>query len=277
MWDDYKIFRVRVLLAFLKGTEDDHTVVKIAKTLNVTKQRVSRLLMELEKDGIIDRANPRNPQLTPQGRSVANRYAERITVSINHLLFEGVSLQKAEQDAYHWAIYNTDETMEVIKNSATWYRVKYELRDRRNFSGDVLCKTLGDGDYHFNYVIYREHAKDGSNVSMANQAFAHPGSLVVKNGVGMLYLRILNLTAKSPFTMQEITGKVSGCQYMVGGEFIPAEMNEDIVAFPASALNFVNIGANMNQILHGSVCLKMTCSVSMTHTPQVVAIFTMLL
>ena len=35
MWDDYKIFRVRGLLAFLKGTEDNHTVVKIAKTLNV--------------------------------------------------------------------------------------------------------------------------------------------------------------------------------------------------------------------------------------------------
>ena len=79
MWDDYKIFRVRVLLAFLKGTEDDHTVVKIAKTLNVTKQRVSRMLMELEKDGIIDRSNPRNPQLTVEGRAVANRYAERIT------------------------------------------------------------------------------------------------------------------------------------------------------------------------------------------------------
>ena len=208
---------------------------------------------------------------------MADHYAERITVSLNHLLFEGVSLQKAEQDAYHWAIYNTDETMEVIKNSATWYRVKYELRSRTNFSGEVLCKTLGDGDYRFNYVIYREQARDGSNLSMANQAFEHPGTLVVKNGVGMIYLRILNLTAKSPFTMQSITGKAVGCQYMVGGEFIQAEMNEDVVAFPASALNFVNIGDHRNQVLHGSVCLKMKCSVSTTHMPEAVAIFTILL
>ena len=277
MWDDHEILRVRVLLAFLKGEADAHTVVKIAKTLNVTKQRVSRLLMDLEKEGAIDRQNPRNPRLTPQGRKLAEHYAERITVSLNHLLFEGVSIQKAEQDAYHWAIYNTDETMEVIKNAATWYRVKHELRNRKRFGGDVLCKTLGDGDYSFNYVIYREHIKDGTNLSMSNHAFEHPGSLVVKNGVGTIYLRIINLTAKSPVTMQDITGKAVGCQYMVGGEFIPAEMNEDILAFPAAALNFVNIGDNVNQALHGSVCVKLKCSVSTPHMQEATAIFTMLL
>ena len=277
MWDDHEILKLRVLLVFLKGDADTHTVVKIAKTLNVTKQRVSRLLIELEKEGIVDRSDQRNPRLTTFGRERAEYYAGRITVSLNHLLFEGVSIENAEQDAYHWAIYNTDETMEIIRSSSAWYRAKYELRSRREFSGTGLCKTLGDGVYHFNFVIYREHVKNGSNLSMANEGFEHPGTLIVKNGFGTILLRIVTLQASSPVSHGPMTGKVVGVKYLENGEFVAAEVGDDVVTFPASTLKFVNIGENINQMLHGSVCLKMKGSAGIAHMPESVAVFNMLL
>lgn len=276
MWDDHEILKLRVLLVFLKGDADEHSVVKISKTLNVTKQRVSRLLMELEKDEIIDRSNPRNPRLTDKGRKKAEYYAERVTVSMNHLLFEGVSIENAEQDAYHWAIYNTDETMDVIKSASSRYQVKYQLRNRHSFNGNVLCKTLGDGVYRFNFVIYREQVKDGSNLSMANDGFVHPGTLFVKNGVGTIHLHIVRLKMQLPYGI-EAEGKISGVKYLENGEFIPAEVSEDTVNFPASVLTFVNIGENINQMLHGSVCLKIRCAVTTAHAAESMVVFNVLL
>ena len=48
--------------------------------------------------------------------------------------------------------------------------------------GAALCKKLKDGCYSLPFLIFREHIKDGSNLSMANEGFEHPCSLYVKGG-----------------------------------------------------------------------------------------------
>ena len=277
MKDDYEMLKLRVLLYFQKNDPDQCSVVKIARTLDITKQRVSRVLIELEKNGLIDRSDQRHPILTPYGRDQADMYAERIRISLNHLLFEGVNLECAEQDAYHWALYNTNETMNVIKSAEARYRAKYELRDRRSFDGSVLCKKLGDGIYPFNFVMYREHIKNGSNLSMANAGFEHPCHLIIKNGIGKVRLHAIDIKAPSPISRKQMIGKVDNLQYFNDGIFTQAEINSDIITFPASALNFVNIGEDINQVLHGSVCLRVKCSLTPIHMPESVAIFNMLL
>lgn len=277
MKDDYEILKLRVLMQLLKGDEESHTVSKISRILDVNKQRISRLLMDLEKDGIVDRKDQRKPCLTPEGRKQAAYYSERIKTSLNHLLFEGVSIEKAEQDAYRWALYNTDETMEVIKSAAVWQNAKYKLRNKKKFSGSELCKTLGDGVYHFNFVIYRERIKNGSSLSMANDGFEHPGRLVVKNGCGKIYLRISVIEASSPISSTPLAGKAVSVKYMENSDFINAELSNDIVSFPASALDFINIGENISQVLHGSVYIKIKCSIGSVYMPESTAVFNMMM
>ena len=277
MKDDYEILKLRVLLCFLKNDDDTCTVGGISKTLSVMKQRVSRVLMDLEKEGWVDRSDTRHPFLTREGQKQAKEYSDRILISLNHLLFEGVSLEKAQQDAYHWALYNTDETMKVIKSAEARYRAKYELRDRKEFNGSVLCKQLGDGVYPFNFVLYREHIKNGSNLSMANAGFEHPGHLVVKGGVGKVQLHAINIVANSPVTKKEMTGKVDQLRYFDHGSFTPAEISGDVITFPAEAITFVNIGEDINQMLHGSVCLRIRCSINPIHMPESVSIFNIII
>ena len=276
MRDDYEILKLRVLLCFLKNDADTCTVGGISKTLDVAKQRISRVLIDLEKEGWVDRSNTRHPVLTEEGQKEAEEYSERIGVSLNHLLFEGVSLENAQQDAYHWALYNTDETMRIIKSAEAKYRTKYELRDKKEFNGSVLCKKLGDGVYPFNFVLYREHIKNGNNLSMANSGFEHPGHLVVKDGVGKVRLRAVSIKANSPVTKKEMSGKVDQLKYFDHGSFTSAEISGDVITFPAEALNFVNSGTDINQMLHGSVCLKVRCSVNPIHMPEAVSIFNMI-
>ena len=73
----------------------------------------------------MSRTSPRQPVLTEKGIEEAKRYQKRMELTLNHLLYEGVSMESARNDAYRWALSNTDETMAVIANAEEKYRVKY--------------------------------------------------------------------------------------------------------------------------------------------------------
>ena len=277
MEDHSKIFRLRVLLCFLRFAPSDCTVTAISRTLGEEKYSVSRAITALEKQGYIDRTDARNPVLTERGCMVARYYSERLEITLNHLLYEGVDMESAKKDAFVWALYCTDSTMEVVRATEERYRVKYELRDQKQLGGALLCKKLKDGCYTFPFLIFREHIKNGSNLSMANEGFEHPCSLYVKKGVGTVQLRAVPISAKSGLSGKLMSGCVKTIRYFDAGRFIRAEQNGQIFSFPADVLHFVNVGSNAGQILHGSVCLQMECSVGPIHMPESAAIFSMLI
>lgn len=181
MKDNAEILKLRVLLCFWKLSPADRSVTGIARTLGKEKYAVSRAVSSLEKDGLVQRENARSPQLTEAGRQAASRYSERFETALNHLLYEGVDLESAKQDAFVWTLYCTDSTMETVRATEERYRVKYELRGQKQFSGAALCKKLKDGAIRAVPDLPRAH-KDGSNLSMANEGFEHPCSLYVKGG-----------------------------------------------------------------------------------------------
>lgn len=277
MEDNAKIFRLRVLLCFLRSAPPDCTVTAVARTLGEEKYSVSRAFAALEKDGYITRENARSPELTEKGLAAAQRYSERLEIAMNHLLYEGVELESAKRDAFVWALYCSDSTMAAVRSTEERYRVKYELRNQKQFSGAVLCKRLKDGCYAFPFLIFREHIKNGSNISMANEGFEHPCSLYVKNGVGTVQLRAVSLSAKSRISGKLMNGRVTDIRYFDSGRYVRAELSGQIFSFPADVLQFINVGSDVGRIFHGSVCLQMDCSVGHLHMPESVAIFSMLI
>lgn len=274
MEENPEILKLRVLLCFLKMDLTNCNVTGISRTLHKEKYVISRIMAALEKDGLVDRSDPRNPVLTRQGAAMARRYNERLEVSMNHLLYEGVDVDSARQDALLWSRYCTDGTMDVVRNSEKRYRMKYALRGQRQFSGAVVCKHLQDGSYQLPFVLYREHMKDGHNISMANEGFEHPCTLRVENGIGTVHLRAIS-TSRRMATGDYARGKVKGVKYLFDGWFVHAESNGDIYSFPADALTFLNFGTGTGQILNGSVCLQLDCSPHSGPVDQVV--FTMMI
>ena len=271
------ILRLRVLLCFLKSDAEDCTVTGIAKTLNVEKYAVSRALSALEKDDCINRDDIRNPIITEKGYRTAVYYSERLETTLNHLLYEGVDLESAKQDAFNWALYCSDETMDVIRATEERYRIKYELRDQKEFSGSAICKKLKDGCYKFPFLICREHVKNGNNLSMANEGFEHPCVLCVEKGVGVIRLRAKPINAKSPHNGKKISAQAIGVKYFDSGRYISAESNGQVFSFPADALQFVNVGSGVGQILYGSVGIQIECSSEKNCMPKSSAIFTILI
>ncbi len=277
MPDSPDILRLRVLLYLLREDEKNCTVMEITRTLGEKHYTVSRTIASLEKDGLISRKIPRRPRLTEAGSIQAMHYAERISITMSHLLYEGVNVESAKSDAYSWALYNTEETMEVIRSAAEKYKVKYELREQRQFSGAELCKKLKNGEYRFPFIIYRESTKNGSNISMANEGFEHPCILSIKDGMGTMQLKAVDVTANSAATGESMNGHIKSMKYFDNGSYINADQNGNVLSFPASVLSFRNIGEGMEQILHGMVCLRMQCTAGIAHMPEAEAIFTVLI
>lgn len=207
MEDNAKILRLRVLLCFLRLAPEECTVTAIARTLGEEKYSVSRAIASLEKEECVSREDVRNPRLTEKGCLMAEQYSERLEITLNHLLYEGVDMESAKKDAFVWALYCTDSTMEAVRVTEERYRVKYELRNQKRFNGGTLCKKLKDGCYSFPFLIFREHIKNGSNLSMANEGFEHPCGLYVKNGIGTVRLRAVPISAKSPHSGMRMSGR----------------------------------------------------------------------
>lgn len=125
MSDTAEILRLRVLLAFLQLERESCTVMNMSRMLVEEHYAISRTINGHEKEGLVSRTSPRQPVLTEKGIEEAKRYQKRMELTLNHLLYEGVSMESARNDAYRWALSNTDETMAVIANAEEKYRVKY--------------------------------------------------------------------------------------------------------------------------------------------------------
>lgn len=275
MTDSAAILKLRTLLCFLCNNEKHSTVTNIARVLGQPKYTISRIITELKTEGLIDKSNPRNPILTLEGRKKAQMYQERIEIIINHLMFEGVDIEYAKNDALHWALYNSEQSMEAIRAASERYRIKYELRNKKQFSGATLCRMMQDGVYQFPFIIYRDEVKDGNNISMANDGFEHPCTFCVRKKEGIILLRAQPISMVSRFTGEQKRGVVQNLQYFDSGSFIHAEKNGNIISFPASALQFINIGSGVGQILHGSVRIRMESTYE--EMPKSTALFTILI
>ena len=271
------ILKLRTLLCFLSYDEKECTVTKIARTLGEEKYAISRVLQSLQREGFVNRENPRNPHLTRKGEEEVNKYANRIRISMNHLMYEGLNVDSAEKNALYWALYNTDDVMDIFQAADERYRVKYEMSHKKRFSGAELCSKMKDGVYQFPFLIYKEHIDNGNHISWANEGFEHPCSLRIKNGVGTIHLRTKVMIERHPKTGEVVKGYAKSLKYLELGEYVSAEYNGTALSFPASAVNFLNIGSGVGQILHGSVCVRLGSFVGNVNRPEFSAVFTILI
>lgn len=276
MVEGLTLLQLRILMCFLNAGPEGCSNSSLSKTLEMEKYTLSRVCMEMERMGLIDRTNIRRPVLTEKGQREAEYYAERMDIAVSHLRYEGVDVAAAKQDAYYWALYNSEETMNVIRATEEMYRIKYEMRNKNTFTGVDLCKLMKDGTYSFPFLVYREHVKDGDMLSMGNVGFESPCTMTVKNGVGTIQLHTVKASVTSPRDGLRMQGKVQKLKYMQYGDYNTAELVGDIVSIPASVLKFVNIGADASQILHGSVPIRITVSVGAMHMPESSAVLTLL-
>ena len=163
--------------------------------------------------------------------------------------------------------------MEVLEAANEHYRIKYELREEKSFSGNILCKLMRDGDYPISFIFYKIDGKARGELSMANNGFENPCILQVRDGKGTIRLKTKRISAESGSDGHTMAGKIDQVKYYDHHRYVEAKQQGDLISFPANAIRFMNGGTGMTQFLCGTINLKMHGSVGRIHMPESETLF----
>ena len=269
-------FQIQLLLYYLEAEPKKRTVTDSAKILGTTKWAVTRALDALEKQDVVERQENRKTVLTASGKKLAEKCRGQMKILEQYMQYQDIPPVQIKENALRALSAGfSDEFMARLAEQEGRMRLKEIFAGHRDFHGGDICNYLKDGSYYFPFIIYREQIKNHNNLSMANRGFENPCELIVKDHEGLVYLAVKTVSAESMSSGKKMEGRVNKMQYLYDGEFRDGGIDGRYVYFPVTALNFIAMGKGRDTLLHGSVCLKMRCSVGDMHMPESTAIFTM--
>lgn len=269
-------FQIQLLLYYLEAEPKKRTVTDSARILGTTKWAVTRALDALEKQDVVERQENRKTVLTASGKKLAEKCRGQMKILEQYMQYQDIPPVQIKENALRALSAGfSDEFMDRLAEQEGRMRLKEIFAGHRDFHGGDICNYLKDGSYYFPFIIYREQIKNHNNLSMANRGFENPCELIVKDHEGLVYLAVKTVSAESMSSGKKMEGRVNKMQYLYGGEFRDGGIDGRYVYFPVTALNFIAMGKGRDTLLHGSVCLKMQCSVGDMHMLESTAIFTM--
>lgn len=269
-------FQIQLLLYYLSTEPSKRTVTDSARNLRVGKWVITRAMDSLEKLNIVERLGNRKTVLTVSGEKIAKTYQKQMKVLEQYMLYQDIPPAQIKENALRaLAAGFSEDFINRLTEQEGRMALKEVFAGRKNITGNELCEYLKDGSYFFPFIIYREHIKNHNNISMANEGFEHPCELIVKNREGLVYLTVRTISAQSASSGKTMEGRIKKIQYLYKGKFFDGGIDGRYVYFPATALEFISMGKGRDTLLHGSVCLKMQCSVGDMHMPESTAVFTM--
>lgn len=277
MVEAHEALKFRIMMCLLGPSSAGCTVTGISRTLNEEKYVISRMMIRMEQEGLLDRTNERAPMLTEKGRTEAERYRERVALAQNYLLHEGVGMEHVQQDACGLALYASDELMEMIRFRDERFRIKRELCGKGAFSGAILSKYFRDGSYSFPFTLYSLGTNGSNCIAMVNDIAEQPCTLSVEHGECVIQLKLLPQPQNERSSGTAKCGKISKLEYVESGRFVSAEFHGDVVSFPASVLHFVRVGMGAEQMLHGSAGFRMQYAFGTENVSESDVLFTMLI
>ena len=266
--------QIQLLLYFLEAEPKKRTVTEAARYLNKPKSTLTHVLDSLDELALMERVEARISALTAAGQSVAQELLHKRNFLEQYMQYQDIPPAQIKENVLRaLAAGFSDEFMERLAEQESRMHLKEIFAGRRNFSGREICDHLKDGSYYFPFIIYREQIKNSNNLSMANRGFENPCELIVKNHEGLIYLTAKTVSAESMSSGKKMEGRVNKLQYLRDGEFRDGGIDGRYVYFPITALDFISMGKGRDTLLHGSVCLKMQCSVGDFHMPESMAVF----
>ena len=268
--------QIRLLLYFLEAEPKKRTVSDAARYLNKPKSTLTHILDSLDELALMERVEGRKSVLTAAGKRTAQELLHRRKILEQYLQYQDIPPAQIKENALRTlAAGFSDAFMDRLAEQESRMRLKEIFAGHRSFRGGDLCSCLKDGSYSFPFILYREQIRNHNNLSMANKGFENPCELIVKDHEGLICLAVKTVSAESMSVGRKMEGRVNKLQYLYEGEFRDSGIDGRYVYFPVTALSFIAMGKGRDTLLHGSVCLRMQCSVGDMHMPESTAIFTM--
>lgn len=180
----------QIMLCYMNMDEKELNVTSLARTIGVDKYAVSRALSRMEKEGLINKDNPRKPLLTAIGREKAKQFNEKMNISMSFLMENGGVYNGIDEDAVSMALALSNEVLKRMTGQRKALTKK--AIDRDIIEGYSLQKYFEDGTYMADISlidIKQRTKKIGSGRSY----------IKISSGKGMVYVdtAVFDIAGKS--------------------------------------------------------------------------------
>lgn len=257
--------KMKYLMTLVEQPDNKRTISNIALLYGVNKSTVSRVINEFIDSGILDK----NYKLTIYGEKFINEYKSKYERLVMWLYKNGIDESIARNDAIEILERCSDSTIKLLGQAGEFCKaceMFKEIKERMLINGSDLCDYLSEGEYKVPFVFQKDRKRSPEQVSMANEAFYHPSTMVIKKNASYLCLKLKSMKQKSILNKLELTGKMKSMKYEEYGRNKEVIISEEVAYLPVSAIKFVYIKAD--NILQGYIRLTLSCTVGNVHMPE---------
>lgn len=265
--------RMRILFCILHMEDKHVNAAGIARGLHISKSTVSRALEYFKKENILKEPGI---SFTAYGRTLVKELWRKKEILQEFLGESGqMNSAMAEEEAISMILCTSERTLDAFVEKIKPKQNNCVLCEIDGFCEKCIDYLLEDGEYEISFTIYKDNSQKHMQVSMANDGFAHPGKMIVKNGVGTIELQSRKVVRPTPFGKGMLAGQVDRVAYLMNHRYETALHDGNYWKFPTSCMKFTyNKGEG---VLMGSTTLKLNCSVGKMYMPESIALFTMIL
>lgn len=266
--------QMKYLVTLMEQEEKKRSLSAIAKLYGVNKSSVSRALSVFIKHGILDENN----NLTPYGQAYLAQYKYRYDRIVQWLGRNGIDEDNARKDAFELLEVCSEETIQLFVGGGEFCKAcSYfgKQGHKQIIEGSNLIHYVREGEYKVPFVFHKDKRRSPEHISMANNAFHHPGKLIIRKNGSHLCLKMKSIKKSSVVKTIKLEGKLKTMKYEKDGGTYEVMINNESAFIPIDALKFIYI--KEDNILQGFVRLTMSATVANFHMPESTAILTVYL
>lgn len=257
--------KLTYLLFLYRMHNQKFTITHMASQLGVSKSTVSKVLSVFYQEGITEQKG--KTELSKAGCNLAKKWKEEVEKITDWLCTSSsFDRQTAQKEAIVLALHMSSSAKNQLMYNLTMSNFFKWIDDVKTVYGDMLVNFLKEGDYPFAFTIYKDRLYHQMEISMANDAFVHPGILRVQDGKGFLILESKEIERESLIGRLVLKGRLESLFYLKNKQFVEVARQNQFFYIPVSYLEFYY---NRNErILQGHLKLKVKPTVSKIHMPE---------
>lgn len=248
------------------------SVTLIARAIQHSKSTVSRTIDSLMKDHILEEGLV----FTPQGLMLSELYVQGRSFIADWLQANSfMDREEAKSQALIWMSSITQTHLSQLVQSVHLQTQKLLIQEMDSFQEMDIKGLLEEGNYPVGFNIYNHKEVAKGKLSMANNGFHHPATLVIRKEGSYLLLKSKLLMHKLPKNLGVMQGMVSKVEYYEQKKIVPAIKDGFFWQIPLEAIRFsFNKGENM---FAGTLEVVFTCRSGLAFMPASRAILVLTL